>query len=118
MSIDQTHEIDFASIDKTSGDLWLTISDHLPWEGDEGNHLVLLENKLNSYLSFIESGEIFKTISDANGCSIVINLVGKFPLSQSAASFFGRARTAMEAAGFRLQLTLCPIERTSASVLL
>ena len=47
--------VDLATIDSTSGDLWLTISDHLSWEVNEGSHLVLLQNKLNAYLRFIET---------------------------------------------------------------
>jgi hypothetical protein len=64
MSIDQTDTIDFATIDKTSGDVWLTISDHLPWEENEDDHLVLLQNKHDAYLRFIESGEVFKKVPD------------------------------------------------------
>ncbi len=106
MSIVQTHQIVFAIVDRASGDLWLTISDHLPWDENEGNHLLLLQNKLNTYLRFIESGEVFKKVPNAKGRHIVINLVGKFPLSQSADSFFGKARAAIEAAGFGLQFNL------------
>lgn len=106
MSIDQVEVVDFATIDKASGDLWLTISDHLPWDGNEGDHLVLLQNKLNAYLRFIESGEVFKKVPEAKGRSIVINLVGKFPLSQKGASFFEKARAATEGAGIRLQFDL------------
>src|ERR1700675_748214 len=107
MSIDQTDTIDFATIDKTSGDLWLTISDHLPWlEEDEASHLVLLQNKLNAYLRFIESGEVLEKLPESRSRGIVINLVGKFPLSQKADFFFGKARAAVEGAGFRLQFSL------------
>jgi hypothetical protein len=106
MSIDQTDAIDFATIDKASGDLWLTISDHLSWEENEDNHLFLLQNKLNAYLRFIESGEVFKKVPDAKGRSVVINLVGKFPLSQKADSFFEKARAAIGDSGFRLQFSL------------
>jgi hypothetical protein len=106
MSVDQTETIDFATIDKASGDLWLTISDHLPWDENEGNHLVLLQNKLNAYLRFVESGEAFKKVPNAEGRGIVINLVGKFPLSQKADSLFRKARAASEGAGLRLQFSL------------
>jgi len=106
MSIDQIDAIDFATIDKASGDLWLTISDHLPWEENEGNHLILLQNKLNAYLAFIKSGEVFKKVPDAKGRGIVINLVGKFPLSKEAHSFFEKAQAAVEGAGFRLRFSL------------
>ena len=106
MSVDQADTIDFATIDKVSGDLRLTISDHLPWDENEGNHLVLLQSKLNAYLRFIESGEVFNKAPDAKGRSILINVVGKFPLSQNADVFFERARASIEAAGFRLQFSL------------
>ncbi len=106
LSIDQIDAIDFATVDDASGDLWLTISDHLPWEENEAEHLVLLQNKLNAYLRFIESGEVFKKVPGAKGRGIVINLAGKFPLSQKADFFFGKARAAVEDAGFRLQFSL------------
>jgi hypothetical protein len=60
MSNDQTNSVDFATVDEASGDLWLTISDHLPWDQDEGSHLTFLQNKLNLYLRFVETGEVFK----------------------------------------------------------
>jgi hypothetical protein len=106
MSIDQTDTIDFATIDKATGELRLTISDHLPWDENERDHLVLLQNKLNAYLRFIESGEALKKVPGAEGRSIVIDLVGKFPLSQQADAFFEKARAAIEGAGFRLQFSL------------
>jgi uncharacterized protein DUF6572 len=106
MSIEETNAIDFASIDRASGDLLLTITDHLPWDHNEGNHLVLLQNKFNAYLRFVESGEVFEKVPDAKGRSIVINVVGKFSLSEKADRFFELARSRIEEAGFRLQFTL------------
>jgi hypothetical protein len=105
MSVDQADKIDFVTIDKASGDLWLIVSDHLPWNENEGEHLVLLQNKLNAYLRFIESGEVFEKVPAAKGRSIVINVVGKFPLSQKAETFFGMARAFIEGVGYRLQFT-------------
>ncbi|WP_027572142.1 DUF6572 domain-containing protein [Bradyrhizobium sp. WSM1743] len=106
MSVDQRDTIDFATIDEATGDLWLTISDHLPWDENEENHLVLLQNKLNAYLRFIESGEVLKKVPDARRRRIIINFLGKFPLSQKAEVFFSKARGAIEGAGFRLQFSL------------
>jgi hypothetical protein len=42
MSIEQTDVVDFVGIDKKSGDALLTISDHLAWDQDEDEHLLLL----------------------------------------------------------------------------
>ena len=106
MSVEREDVVDFTSIDKASGDLWLTISDHLPWDQDEGGHLLLLQNKLNAYLRFIESGEVLEKVPHAKGRQIVINIVGKFPLSRQANAFFGKAQAAIQNAGFRLQFNL------------
>ena len=106
MSIEQTEIVDFVNIDPKSGDAWLTISDHLPWEHGEGEHLLLLQNKLNAYLRFIESGDMFKEIPETKGQKVIINLVGKFPLSDKASLFFEKASAAIHAAGFKLQFKL------------
>jgi hypothetical protein len=106
MTIEQSDTIDIASIDKASGELWLTISDHLPWADDEDDHLVLLQDKLNAYLGFIESGQVFEELPNAAGRSVVINIIGKFPLSQTAERFFANAQAAVAGAGFRLQFSM------------
>jgi hypothetical protein len=53
MSVDQTNIVDFISIN-SSGNVVLTISDHLEWD-NEGRHIYILQEKLNKYLAFIES---------------------------------------------------------------
>src|SRR5581483_7512148 len=105
MSIEQTEVIDFISIDEASGVVLLTISDHLSWDEIEGEHLVLLQEKLNGYLRYIESGRLFTDQPAARGARIVINLVGKFPLSRDATAFVSKAGAAIELAGFRLQFS-------------
>ena len=56
-----------------------------------------------AYLRFVESGETLKTIRDGEGRDIILNLIGKFPLSEKADSLFRKARAALEGAGLRLQ---------------
>jgi len=106
MSIEQTDVVDFVSVDKKSGDALLTISDHLAWDQNEEEHLLLLQNKLNAYLRFIESGEVLRKFPEVDGRSVVINVVGQFPLSERASLFFEKASVAIRDAGFKLQFTL------------
>jgi len=106
MSIEQTSTVDFVSVDQTSNDLVLTISDHLAWDEGEGEHLLLLQEKLNAYLRFIESGEVVEKFPEARGRNLVINVVGKFPLSEQANLFFEKATAAIQAAGFTLKFSL------------
>jgi hypothetical protein len=67
MSIEQTNTVDFVTLDETSGETLLTISDHLAWDENEGAHLELLQSKLNAYLRFIESGELIHKFFSPRG---------------------------------------------------
>ena len=55
MSVDQTKIIDIISKSK-DGEIVLTISDHLDWKNLQ-EHLLLLQEKINTYLTFLESKE-------------------------------------------------------------
>lgn len=106
MSIEQTDTIDFVNIDTASGDVLLTISDHLDWDETEGQHLLLLQEKLNAYLRFIEGGELYQRYPETSGRPIVIQIVSKFPMSKKAGIFFERASGAIDEAGFKLRFKL------------
>jgi hypothetical protein len=103
MSIEQADKIDFVNIEDRTGDVLLSISDHLSWDEDEGQHLVLLQTKLNTYLAFIEGGQMYRQIPETAGRRVIINLVGKFPLSEEATKFFRLASQAIRDAGFSLR---------------
>lgn len=81
MSVDQTNVIDAIGIDNVTGDLVLTIADHREWKECSNEHLLLLQEKLNTYLRFVESGEISQTYMDAKDRSVLIDVVCKYPLS-------------------------------------
>lgn len=102
MSIDQTDVVDAVAIDRKSGIVTLAIADHLDWV-DEERHLLLLQEKINSYLRFLESGEIFESFPDSAGRDIVIDVVGQFDLCESAQRFLGEASKIIERAGFALR---------------
>jgi hypothetical protein len=106
MTVEEASKIDFTAIEPQTGDMCLVIADHLDWEAQEGEHLLLLQNKLNSYLAFIESGEIYTKLPKAIGRKIVIEVMGKFPLSEEAAKFYRLAGKAIEDAGFSLRFEL------------
>jgi hypothetical protein len=59
MSVEQTDVVDIVSIERETGNVILTISDHLDWS-DSVAHQSILQKKLNIYLAFVESGEILE----------------------------------------------------------
>ncbi|WP_082117254.1 DUF6572 domain-containing protein [Sedimenticola thiotaurini] len=97
MSIEDQSTIDAIGI--ASDELAvLTISDHLEWDND---HLYKLQEKINVYLAFIESGEIYESYPQAKGKSIKINVVCKHEPSVEAAIFLTQCTIAINEAGFQ-----------------
>lgn len=86
MSIEHTHAVDAVGIEP-DGTVVLTISDHLEWNDE---HLLLLQEKLNSYLAFIESGEINDVYAAAQDSDIKINVVCKYEPTTEAISFLSK----------------------------
>jgi len=83
MSVEQEDVIDYISIDRATGDVLLTIADHLPWD-DFAQHLTKLEAKVNSYLRFVTSGQLIEARPEAAGRHVIIDLVVKhFPPAEA-----------------------------------
>ena len=101
MSVDQLGTVDVISVDDRSGSVVLTVSDHLDWT-DSTEHQILLQKKLNSYLSFVESGEILERYPRAKDRPVVFRIVFKFKPDQEAMGFLTRAKEIVESAGFQL----------------
>jgi hypothetical protein len=93
MAIDQTDVVDFIGVDRKMQRVVLSISDHLLWEDD--NHLGLLQSKINKYLDFIESGEIYKVYPNAKDKAICINLICKYQPNANAKEFIDYVKTAI-----------------------
>lgn len=104
MSVENLNVIDFVSIDKNENVVF-SISDHLEW--DEANeHLLILQNKINAYLSSIESGDIYKQYPNAKGKHIAINLVARYTLKKTGYDFIQRVKDALANKGYGFKLTI------------
>ena len=98
MSVEQTEKVDFIGMDEATGDVALGISDHLEWADED--HLRILQDKINAYLRFIESGEMLESYPDARGRHVTIDLIARCEPDQKASRFLDRVRQTLEAAGF------------------
>jgi Family of unknown function (DUF6572) len=97
MSINQTDTIDIIGT-TPEGKVVLTISDHHSW--DEAWHLQLLQDKINAYLQFIESGQIFEDYPNAVGRELVVEIAIKYQPTTEATSFLEKTKDIIEGAGF------------------
>lgn len=102
MSVDQLGVVDVVSIDKETGHVVLTISDHLDWS-DTVEHQTILQAKLNKYLAFVESGEILESYPAAKDRPVAFNVVFKHKPDQKGQQFLSRAKEVIESAGFSLR---------------
>jgi hypothetical protein len=98
MSVDQSEVIDIVSKDK-EGSIVLSISDHLDWE-NTGEHLRLLQEKINTYLRFLDSGEVYEKYPDARGRPIQIEVMFHYPPSIEARSFLAKVKPIVEDFGY------------------
>ena len=101
MSIEQVDKIDFIST-TSNGKVQLTISDHLEWN-DEENHLLILQNKLNAYLSFIESGQILESYSTALNKDVIISIVMKYEPTENSSIFLNNCKNFLEKNGYEFK---------------
>jgi hypothetical protein len=110
MTVDQTGVVDFLGVDKTSGEVNLTISDHFVWDENEGEHLLLLQEKINFYLAFILDGQLHTDFPHLQNKPVTIRLFGAYPLSEQAQRFFDLAKGRIEEAGVQLKFKLLPMD--------
>jgi hypothetical protein len=71
--ITETDKIDGIAVDKKNNALVLLISDHLDWN-DEYNHLITLQDKINAYISFIETEQYKENYPDKSFDCFIIEI--------------------------------------------
>jgi len=98
VSVDNPNVIDGIGVTRDAA-IELVVSDHLEWD-DANEHLLILQEKLNRYLAFIESGEVLERYPQAANGKIRIEAVFKFTPTAAARHFLAHARTAIQEAGF------------------
>lgn len=107
MSVENVNNVDFISIDKDAN-VVLTISDHLQWD-DENEHLLILQNKINAYLSFIETGELQENYPKAKGKKIVISIALKHTPNTVGQIFLERVKQKLKSLDYILKFEQLPI---------
>jgi hypothetical protein len=70
MTIENSLTIDAIGTDEATGTVHLSIFAHLPWNRSA---LLLLQEKTNRYLGFIEAGELIQAYPSARGLHVVID---------------------------------------------
>ncbi len=109
MAIDQANVIDWIGIDPETEEVLLMISDHTKWnESDQHDreHMFSLQEKINAYLRFIESGELYSTYPKAGGKTAVIKIIAKYEMNESGKRFFAKIKEFLFASGHKITFEL------------
>jgi hypothetical protein len=103
MSVAETDRVDAVGIEKETGRIVLTIIDPFEWDD---SHVLLLQEKLNAYLRFVESGQLLSEYPSATGRQVAISLLMQFEPNHLGRAFLSRAAEAIEGAGITLHWQL------------
>jgi len=98
MNLNEVKQVDVIGEDKESGEIVLTLIDEMDWD-NEYNHLMLLQEKINNYLSFVESGEILTSYPSSVNKKVSINVVMKYEPSNNGNTFLNKVKGIVVNAG-------------------
>jgi hypothetical protein len=96
--VDDPGVVDAISTDRTTGEVVLTIADHLQWD-DHNEHLLALQEKINRYLGFIEAGKLLENYPPSRGKPVRIDVVCKYRPSEEGERFLTLAAEMIGKAG-------------------
>lgn len=101
MSVENRNVIDIISTDE-QGNVILTISDHLEWD-DDNEHLLILQEKINSYLESIEGGDLYEKYPNAKNRIVIIRIVCLHSPNKDGELFLRKVKEILENAGHCFQ---------------
>lgn len=109
MSVEESDRIDLIATRPDSRVVRLGITDHLDWATPH-EHCLLLQEKLNTYVSFVESGQLQRVAAPPipDDPAVRIEVWAIFPLPPEAEEFYRKVRDVLEARGFAFQVSVNP----------
>ncbi len=105
MTVEDIDVVDIIFTDTNTNEVVLVISDHLKWS-DTDNHLLILQEKINLYLSFIESGEIKEKHTIPDSSTFRIKVIHQYAPDDKAVKFYQEAGKIIEEIGINFHYEL------------
>lgn len=99
MTVDNSDVIDAIGIENATGCTVLTIADHLEWSPLR-DHLVLLQDKINRYIAFLENNEMAQSYPQGIGRPIRIDVCCQHEPTEQACDFLHQAASVIQEAGW------------------
>lgn len=99
MSLENINTVDAISTDDEEKKVILTIIDELNWN-DEYNHLKLIQDKVNNYLNFIQSDDLYDAYPIAKDKEIEIEIYFKYDLTLNGNKLLSRLKEFLNENGY------------------
>lgn len=107
MSVIDRNVIDFGHVDEDK--ITLCISDHIPWDDDLIKaHLEILQDKINDYLDFISSGQIYEQFGSKEK-KPNIKVIFCYKPVEEAVDFLAKAKKILNENGCEIEWIFRPI---------
>ena len=86
MSVTESGTVDGIAVTKDGKTLKMLLTDHLDFT-DEKDHLLILQDKINAYLGFIESEQYREIYPQSNIENVIIEIHFKYKISNNCKKF-------------------------------
>jgi len=108
MAIDNPEIIDGIGIDNSRKAICLLLTDHLMWQGDDNpvneyDHLILLQDKINAYLSYLEAKQYKSQYPESVFHMAVIEIHFKYDISGHCKKFLQAVQDQVGQYGIKIE---------------
>ncbi|WP_167959047.1 DUF6572 domain-containing protein [Anaerosporobacter faecicola] len=109
MAIDNANVVDGIGIGKEGKVLCMLLTDHFPWMVDDENtlseydHLMLLQNKINGYISYLESKQYEEIYPNEDFNIAVIKIHFKYDITDTCEKFLNSVQNQIGQCGIKLE---------------
>lgn len=108
MAIDNVNIIDGMGIDNERNAICLLLTDHLSWDDadnsiSEHEHLILLQNKINAYISYLETKQYEEEYPEISFNMAVIEIHFKYVISQNCEKFLNAVQSQIAQYGIKIE---------------
>lgn len=109
MALDNTKIIDGIAIDKNSKSVCLLLTDHLAWSGNDAlseyDHLMLLQDKMNAYISYLETRQYEEQYPEEEIVMATIEIHFKYDITENCEKFLNTVQTQIEQ--YQIKIEAC-----------
>ena len=105
MSVVDDNTVDGIALTDDNEGIVLLLSDHLDWD-DEYNHLLILQEKLNAYIYFLEEKQYEEIYSNANIVYGIIDIHFLHKITKNVKKFLKSVQVQLEELGITMQYAI------------